>query len=441
MSTASAVNWPIVQLEPLLTDIQSGFASGKHNSEGEGVPHFRPMNVSTRGQIDRSVLKYVDPSAGRPDLRLRRGDVVFNNTNSPELVGKTALFEDDDTPAFSNHMTRLRTDPSRLDPAFLALRLHQAWREGWFAAHCNNHVSQASVGRDVLRSFEIALPPIEVQQAISEVGQALDARQMSSRGHLTAAVRAVDRFRRAVLAAGCSGRLTAEWRERNDTQSGKQLAEQLARTAGEGRRTWKVLDELKELPDLPETWGLAPFVALTVNHDGRRVPVKSTDRMNRRGPYPYYGASGIIDHVDAFLFEGDFLLISEDGANLLARATPIAFRASGQFWVNNHAHVVQGKSGVVDAYLEIVINGRDIQMYVTGSAQPKLTQAALNAMMVAVPPTAEQHEIVRRVNQLIALADHLDQRIEAASKHVDRSTRAILAKAFRGELVTHGGDR
>ena len=101
MNHGKMTDWPTVPLGVLLTDIQPGFASGKHNSTGEGIPHFRPMNVSIDGRIERTALKYVEPTAGRPELRLRRGDVVFNNTNSPELVGKTAVFEDEDAPAFS----------------------------------------------------------------------------------------------------------------------------------------------------------------------------------------------------------------------------------------------------------------------------------------------------------------------------------------------------
>src|SRR6266540_5234511 len=120
MSDQRVSGWPTVALGSLLTDIQPGFASGKHNSTGEGVPHFRPMNVSSDGRIDRSILKYVEPTAGRSDLRLRRGDILFNNTNSPELVGKTALVDEDDEPAFSNHMTRLRTDRTKLEPGYLA---------------------------------------------------------------------------------------------------------------------------------------------------------------------------------------------------------------------------------------------------------------------------------------------------------------------------------
>ncbi len=208
-------DWPTVPLGSLLTDIQPGFASGRHNSDGDGIPHFRPMNVSTEGRIERGVMKYVDPAAGRPDVRLSPGDILFNNTNSPELVGKTAIFEDEDSPAFSNHMTRLRVNDKRLDARYAALRLHQAWREGWFAAHCNNHVSQASVGRDVLKRFEIELPPLDAQRAIASLSAALDISRSSASDHLSAARTAIQRFRQAILAAACSGRLTTDWREQH----------------------------------------------------------------------------------------------------------------------------------------------------------------------------------------------------------------------------------
>jgi type I restriction enzyme S subunit len=184
----------------------------------------------------------------------------------------------------------------------------------------------------------------------------------------------------------------------------------------------------------PSSWGHARFGVLVENFDGKRVPLKSSDRAKRRGPYSYYGASGVIDQVDDYLFDGEHLLISEDGANLLARAKPIAFRASGKFWVNNHAHVVHGRDGILDSYLEIVINGLDLQMYTTGSAQPKLTQVALNRLPVPVPSTAEQHEIANRVAELMRLASHLDQRIQAADHKIERTSQAYLAKAFRGEL-------
>lgn len=93
---------------------------------------------------------------------------------------------------------------------------------------------------------------------------------------------------------------------------------------------------------MTDDWPMVPFGDLTDNFDGRRIPVKEADR--RAGPYPYYGASGIVDHVDNYIFDGDYLLIAEDGENLRTRQTPIAFMANGKFLVNNHAHIVLGNA-------------------------------------------------------------------------------------------------
>src|SRR5262249_702811 len=87
-------------------------------------------------------------------------------------------------------------------------------------------------------------------------------------------------------------------------------------------------------------WPVQEFGTLVINENSKRVPVKNADRDKRDGPYPYYGASGIIDYIDDFLFEGRRLLVAEDGANLLSRSTSVAFFATGRFWVNNHAHVL-----------------------------------------------------------------------------------------------------
>jgi type I restriction enzyme S subunit len=87
-------------------------------------------------------------------------------------------------------------------------------------------------------------------------------------------------------------------------------------------------------------WRVQSLGDLTENFDSIRVPVKEADR--RTGPYPYYGASGIVDYVDKYLFDGEYLLVAEDGENLRTRNTPVAFLARGRFWVNNHAHIVRG---------------------------------------------------------------------------------------------------
>lgn len=131
------------------------------------------------------------------------------------------------------------------------------------------------------------------------------------------------------------------------------------------------------------------------NLDGKRVPITQSDR--KEGIYPYYGASGIVDYVDNYIFDEHLLLVSEDGANLLSRVTPIAFSVSGKIWVNNHAHVLKFDSFITQKYVEYVLNSMSLKPYVTGSAQPKLNQKALDSIQIPLPPLSIQEEIVAEI--------------------------------------------
>jgi type I restriction enzyme S subunit len=176
----------------------------------------------------------------------------------------------------------------------------------------------------------------------------------------------------------------------------------------------------------PMGWSVTPFGNLASNQDGRRKPVKASDRAERKGQYPYYGASGIIDYLEEYLFDGMALLIAEDGANLLARSSPIAFLAHGKYWVNNHAHVVIDIGSADLNYLCVALNLRDVADYVTGSAQPKLTQANLNRILIPVPPLSLQREFALRVAEI--------REMEAAQaisrRRLDDLFQSMLHRAF-----------
>ncbi|WJK41433.1 restriction endonuclease subunit S [Solwaraspora sp. WMMA2056] len=147
---------------------------------------------------------------------------------------------------------------------------------------------------------------------------------------------------------------------------------------------------------------------VTVNFDRQRKPIKAAERT--AGPYPYYGASGIVDKVAGYLFDGEYLLVAEDGENLRTRKTPIAMIATGKFWANNHAHVLQGNELANTYYLAYAIEQLDISGYLTGSTQPKLTQSALNSIRLSLPSKINQDaitKIVRTLDRKIAGNDHI----------------------------------
>jgi type I restriction enzyme S subunit len=155
---------------------------------------------------------------------------------------------------------------------------------------------------------------------------------------------------------------------------------------------------------------LLPLGELTINYDAKRRPVKAPDR--NPGMYPYYGASGIVDYVDNFIFDGEYLLVGEDGENMRTRQTPIAFLAKGKFWVNNHAHIVTGNAKASTRYLAYALAVTDISPYLTGAVMPKLTQGNLNKIPIPCPVPEVQNKIVHILGSLDdSIAAHQRQNI------------------------------
>ncbi len=157
--------------------------------------------------------------------------------------------------------------------------------------------------------------------------------------------------------------------------------------------------------------------------DYKRIPLSSVERKTREGGFPYYGAQGIIDYIDDYIFDGTYLLIAEDGENLKSKKQDIAQLAHGKYWVNNHAHIVES-NGICDIrYLCYILNNIDLSGYITGSAQPKLNQANLSAISIILPSLNLQEQIAdfismfdnkielnRRIN------DNLEQQAQALFK-------------------------
>jgi len=159
--------------------------------------------------------------------------------------------------------------------------------------------------------------------------------------------------------------------------------------------------------ELPENWGWARFGTAMINRDAERIPLSVNEREKLEKIYDYYGASGVIDKVDRYLFSKPLLLIGEDGANLLTRSKPIAFIARGQYWVNNHAHVLDSSDGLLLEYVAAYINAINLAPYVTGTAQPKMNQEKMNSILIPIPPTGEQLCIVQKINQIFPVIENM----------------------------------
>ena len=167
-------------------------------------------------------------------------------------------------------------------------------------------------------------------------------------------------------------------------------------------------DEL--IADCPSTeW--VRLVDIAENRNRDRKPIKKDQRV--AGDTPYYGASGIVDYVDGFTHDGDYLLLSEDGANLLARSTPIAFQISGRNWVNNHAHVLRIENANLRKLIEIYLNSISLEPYVSKGAQPKLTKQKMEEIVVPLPSNGDLERIVGLLDQFDALVNDIAHGLSA----------------------------
>lgn len=179
----------------------------------------------------------------------------------------------------------------------------------------------------------------------------------------------------------------------------------------EGEVEWKTLGDLAK------------------NLDSMRKPITSSFR--EPGDIPYYGASGIVDYVKDYIFDSDLLLVSEDGANLLARNTPIAFSISGKSWVNNHAHVLKFDTYAERKYVEYYLNSIDLTPYISGAAQPKLNKKNLESISIPNPSPEEKERIVAILDKFYALtnslSDGLPREIELRKKQYEYYRDLLLS--------------
>ena len=202
------------------------------------------------------------------------------------------------------------------------------------------------------------------------------------------------------------------------------------------RKPAKTSDTPHYVNVLPNGWCLTDIGELLINRDGERKPISSVIRSKQTSKiYDYYGAAGVIDKVDSYLFDERLLLIGEDGANLLSRSKNNAFFAEGRYWVNNHAHVLDATDKNLLDFIAIVINSMKLDDYITGSAQPKLSQDNLNKIPIALPPLAEQHRIVTEIERWFSLIDIIETGKDDLQTIIRQAKSKILDLAIHGKLA------
>ncbi|MCD8299702.1 MAG: restriction endonuclease subunit S [Clostridiales bacterium] len=359
-----------------LNEIAEHYTDGMHNlpkgimDSGE-YPILSAQNISG-GIIDMNTSKYVLGETFEVENKrtnVRQGDVLLTIVGA---IGRVAVVEKDLKALFQRSVCVIKPNLSIIESKFLRYALESSSIQNYIQVNAHG-AAQRGLYLNQVGEIKIPVPPLEVQREIVRILDKYTAFETELEENLTAELelrrKQYEFYRDKLLNFGNkSGEVTPEV-------------------------VWKTINEISE------------------NCDNQRKPVTGKNRI--AGDYPYYGASGVVDHVNDYIFEGDYLLVSEDGANLLARSTPIAFSISGKNWVNNHAHVLKFETYEERRFAEFYLNSIDLSQWVTGGAQPKLNQQNLNKIPIPVPPLAEQRRIVAILDRFDALCNDLTSGIPA----------------------------
>ena len=378
-----------VALRAVTEKIGSGSTprGGEDSYPESGTPLIRSLNVYDDGfREDGLAFLTAQQADALSSVTVESGDVLLNITGAS--VARCCLAPDRLLPARVNqHVCIIRPTKAALDPHYLQhLLVSGPTKRRLLRIGDSGGATRQAITKADLQSLEIPLPPLSEQKCIAAILDAADALRAKRR------------------------------------KSIEQLDSLIQAT---------FLEMFGDPVTNPKEWAVESLGQVASNEDGKRVPVKKSDRENMQGRYPYYGASGVIDHVDDYLFEGERLLIGEDGANLLARSTPIAFRVHGKYWVNNHAHVLAENGEASLVFLETLINQLDLTQYVSGSAQPKLTQKSLNVIPIPTPPL----DLQTRFASIVESIEQQKTRLKVHLAELDTLFASLQSRAFNGELM------
>ncbi len=429
------VGWKRATLGELGVEARPGFASGKHNSEGDGVVHLRPMNVTREGQIDLGDVRYVQDAT---DRRVHAGDVLFNNTNSPALVGKTALVTSQTPLGYSNHMTRLRP-PQELRSDFLAHQVHWLWMKGYFQTVLNNHVNQASVASKRLLETPIDVPPFAEQQRIVIDLERYFARLRDGLSGLRRASALLSLWREATLVRAFRGKLVEEDLSEGDARD---LRGRFTAAAVEG--PWA----------LPNQWiwrRLGDLFTVSIG----ATPSRS-DASLWGGGIPWVSSGEVaFNHIDHTRETISIAALPDPGSRIHPPGTVMLAmigegKTRGQAAIldisaahnQNCASIRVSETLILPEYIYWFLQLRynENRQAASGGNQPALNKRKVENILVPLAPLGTQRKIVSILEsvdlQIVRTADT----VQGATKHAQNLKKKIYNAAFSGLLGSNGSE-
>ena len=390
----------------------------------EGVPIINGQHLHGTRVDDEPGFNFItlEHAQNLGNANVVRGDIVLTHRGTIGQVAFIPVNSRFDRYVVSQSQFYLRCDRSQVLPEFVVAYFHSPEGQHQLLAN-TSQVGVPSIARPVsyLRTLEIPVPPLPEQRAIAHILGTLDDKiELNRRMNQTLEEMARATFQDWFVDFG------------------------LVRAKLEGRQPylppdlWSLFpDRLvdSELGQIPEGWGVKTLGDVIEIHDNIRVPLNNRQRTEQKGTYRYYGAAGIMDFVDGFLFDGIYVLTGEDGSVAEPSGCPVTQYVWGQFWVNNHAHVLKGNGGISDEHLYLLLREQDITAFITGAVQPKLSQKNLKSIPVAVPPLHTCVGFDALIQPMFAAIRQKTDESQTLSSHRD----TLLPKLVSGELRASEG--
>ena len=397
----------------------------------DGIACLRMYNINDGKIVWENIKRMRLSEEEVDDYQLLPGDLLVNRVNSRELVGKAAVIPQGmGKSVFESKNIRVRIRREAASPEYANYALLLGGQRH-FTQNAQQVVGMASISQPQIADFPLPLPPLAEQQRIVAKLEVLLGKVDACRKRLLKIPVILKRFRQSVLAAACSGRLTADWREQNPSDTFDEVADELP-------GGWKTVCVGEAIESLK--YGTAQ----KCGYEKLGVPVLRIPNV----------ANGTIDHADLKyadlplkersqlqLHPGDILLIRSNGSVSLVGKCALVRETERGFAYAGYLIRLRPNPAVVEPeFLNMALSSFDIRLQIELDARStsgvnNINSEEVKALHFNLPPLPEQHEIVRRVDALFALADQIETRYTKAKTHVDRLTQTILAKALRGDLV------
>ena len=382
-----------IELSSVITDIAAG-PFGSNLKVSCFVPYGFPIidGANLKGfKVTDNLTKFVTEEKARSLSRsiARRGDVIITISGT---LGQIAYIPDDsmfEEYLCSQRQFRVSFDSSRVYVPYLVFYFHTNEGQGKILSFANQTgVPALSQPLKNFRKIRIQLPSYTEQRRIASVIEAIN-----------------DKIE-------CNQKV-------NDN------LQQQAQALYKHYFPYSVGDEL------PDGWRIGSVGEIIEIHDSKRIPLSGAERAKmEKKTYPYYGAAALMDYVDDYIFDGKYLLLGEDGTVVDEAGYPILQYVWGQFWVNNHAHILTGKLGFNVESLYMLFKQTPVKAIVTGAVQPKISQTNLRSIQVVIPPPKLLTDYNSQIEPLFALL----RTNEETNKSLTALRDTLLPKLMSGEL-------